>query len=248
MRVHTHRFTHRHTKRQTVYVSWELLKWSLLLISTCCDWFSPVVDLMCDQIQIYMLQMGLFFLSIFLLHFKSDSNLNDNLSPSDWLSDVWTAVWTTITSRQRWPSYDGDKRSYVKEEKTREERKKSVEKRAFKGLQNDKEIEWGGRRDNASGGAGGGAGGSNRKEVMNRIWVCLDFGDFPGVNSWWEVTGVGDNRCGTVLLMILISGPPQTTKGNDLTLQSSTIKPRQTRGEKGRKEAGKKRETAWCVC
>lgn len=39
------------------------------------------------------------------------------------------AVRIAITSRQRWPSYDGDKRSYVKEEKTKDERKKSEWKR-----------------------------------------------------------------------------------------------------------------------
>lgn len=48
----------------------------------------------------------------------------------------------------------GQKELCQRGENERGEEKVAEEKRAFKGLENDKEIEWGSRRDNVSGGGG----------------------------------------------------------------------------------------------
>lgn len=158
----------------------------------------------------------------------------------DWLSDVWMAVWTTITSRQRWPSYDGDKRSYVKEKKTREERKKSgVENRAFKGLQNDKEIEWGGRKDNVT------RRGENSKEWGQKEKHWIETG-----SDIFQVETADENWQVQVKLGVVLYAedfplhPPLTTKGNGLKWYNSTIKP--DRGEE-RAEGRREGEKTDCV-
>lgn len=82
-----------HTKKPTVYVSWEPLKLTVVFIITCCDLFSPVIYFISNQILISVPQPVIFFLffTSFLLRFKTDSNLNDNLSPSeiDWVTSEW---------------------------------------------------------------------------------------------------------------------------------------------------------------
>lgn len=50
--THTHWFTHQHTKKQTVNVSWEPHKLTVFLIITCCDWFFSVIYFITTQISV----------------------------------------------------------------------------------------------------------------------------------------------------------------------------------------------------
>lgn len=50
--THTHWFTHQHTKKQTVNVSWEPLKLTVFLIITCCDWFFSVIYFITTKISV----------------------------------------------------------------------------------------------------------------------------------------------------------------------------------------------------
>ena len=135
-----------------------------------------------------------FFFTLLLLHFESDSNLNDNLSPSEieWATSERLCANNDHLQAAMAQLRRGQKELCQRGENERGEEKVRVEKRAFKGLENDKEVEWGGGGDNATGGT------KKRREAMNRNWVCFDFRDFSGGNSWWELTGVGDRRFGTV--------------------------------------------------
>lgn len=131
--------------------------------------------------------------------------------------------------------------SYVKEKKVR------IGKKSIKGLENDKEIEWGGRKDNVTRKGNNTKNAGAKKKEMNRDQVW----HFPGGNSWWELTGTVEARCGTVLWGFPSAHPPPhptplTTKGNYLKLYNSTIKARQ-RGKNGRKMRERKSQTVLFV-
>lgn len=95
----------------------------------------------------------IFFPFIFLFHFRTDSNLNDNLSPSeiDWVTSEWLCEKRSPPGNAG-PDTTGTKGVMSKRRKwARRGKNSEVEKRAFKRLENDKET--GSRRDNVSKGA-----------------------------------------------------------------------------------------------
>lgn len=88
-RVHTVRFTQPLTKNQTVYLSWEPFKLTLIFITSVVTGSMLLCILFVTRFPYLCSGMCLLFLLRPL--FKGDSNLNDNLSPSeiDWMMSEW---------------------------------------------------------------------------------------------------------------------------------------------------------------
>lgn len=119
-----------------------------------------------------------------------------------------------------------------------EEKVGSVKNGALKGPRNDKGREWGGRKDNVKGRGRNNEACRQEGKRRTETWAWHS----AGGNSWWELTGTGEKRRGTVCREGFPL-PPQWPRGNDLQWYNGTIKRQRGDRAEGR---WKKRSVVLC--